>query len=102
MIITIFVLLFLYLPIIIMAINSFNESRFGGVWTGFSLKWYQGLLKEKAIWRALKNSLIIGFSATFLSATLGTLGAFAIHRFKTPLQKIHYGLQFAPLVFQTF
>lgn len=95
---TILVLMFLYLPILILVLNSFNESRFGGVWTGFSLKWYQSLLHEKAIWRALKNSLIIGFSATLVSVSLGTLGAFAIHRFSTFLQKVHYGLIFAPLV----
>lgn len=98
LILTIAVLIFLYLPIAILAINSFNESRFGGEWTGFSLKWYYRLLQERTIWIALRNSLIVGFSATAASTILGILAAFSLYRYKTRLQKVHYGMIYTPLV----
>lgn len=96
--ITLIVLLFLYLPIVMLVISSFNESRFGGIWTGFSLKWYERLWQEKAMWAALKNSLIISISATICSSILGTLAAFALHFYRTGLQKVHYSLIYTPLI----
>lgn len=96
--ITLGVLFFLYLPIIMLIISSFNDSRFGGVWTGFTLKWYAKLWEERTMWHALLNSLLIGISATFASTSLGTFAAFALHRFKTKTQKVHYSLIYTPLV----
>lgn len=95
---TALVLVFLYLPIVILAINSFNESRYGGEWTGFSFKWYQRLMHERTLWIGLRNSLIIAFSATIASTILGTLAALSLHRYNTSLQKLHYGLIYIPLV----
>jgi spermidine/putrescine transport system permease protein len=96
--VTIFVLIFLYLPIVVLVVNSFNDSRFGGLWTGFTLKWYTRLWHEKAVWHALQNSLIVACSATVASTILGSSAALAIHRYKTRLQKTHYGLMYTPLV----
>jgi spermidine/putrescine transport system permease protein len=93
-----FVLIFLYVPILILIISSFNESRFGGVWSGFTLKWYVQLWHEKAMWKALSNSLIVGISATIASTLLGTFAAFALHSYKTKLQKIHYSFIYTPLI----
>ncbi len=95
---TLLVLIFLYLPILMLVINSFNDSRFGGVWTGFSLKWYQRLFSERALWNALYNSLIIGCSATIVSAFLGTLAAIALYRYRSFFQMTHYALIYTPLV----
>lgn len=96
--ITIAVFILLYLPIVMLVINSFNESRFGGVWMGFSLKWYARLLEEKAMWIALQNSLIVACSSTAASTFLGTCAAFALHGYRTPLQRGHYFLVYTPLV----
>lgn len=96
--VTIAVLIFLYLPIVILFVNSFNDSRFGGEWAGFTLKWYQKLMRERALWQSFRNSLIVGLSATIASAILGTTAALALYRYKTGLQKIHYGLIYVPLV----
>lgn len=98
LIVTIGVLVFLYVPIVILILNSFNESRFGTAFTGFSLKWYQQLSKEPEMWKALKNSLIIGVSATFASTLLGTIAALALYRYKTRFQKAHFGLIYFPLI----
>ncbi|MBS0635316.1 MAG: ABC transporter permease [Verrucomicrobia bacterium] len=92
------VLFFLYLPIVVLMANSFNESRFGGVWTGFSLKWYSKLWEERAIWTALTNSLIVATFSTLLATLLGTAAALALYKYKSFLQKTHYGLIYIPLI----
>ncbi len=92
------VLVFLYLPIVILVINSFNASRFGGVWTGFCLKGSAKPFTERAIWNALKHSLIIASIATTAATLLGTAAALALHKYRTFLQKTHYALIYLPLV----
>lgn len=96
--VTIAVLFFLYLPIVVLIINSFNDSRFGGEWMGFTLKWYKRLMHERALWQSFRNSLIVALSATITSSILGTTAALALYRYKTRLQKVHYGLIYVPLV----
>lgn len=96
--VTLLVLIFMYLPIGVLIVNSFNESRFGGEWAGFSLKWYERLFQDRSIWSAIRNTLIIGVAATVVSTVFGTLSAFALYRFKGVLQKLHYGLVYSPLV----
>lgn len=98
LIVTIAILLFLYLPILILMVNSFNESRFGGVWTGFTFKWYEKLFHDRPIWNAVKNSLIVGIGATLMSTIMGTAAAFGLYRYKSKLQQAHYALIYAPLV----
>jgi len=98
MYVTLIVLLFLYLPIVVLFINSFNDSRFGGEWTGFTIKWYERLWRERGLWQAFRNSLIVALSATVASTLLGTTAALALYRYKTRLQKVHYGLVYVPLV----
>jgi spermidine/putrescine transport system permease protein len=95
--ITIGVIVFFYLPILLLFVTSFNESRFGETWAGFSFKWYQQLLREKDLWEALKNSFIIGISATVISTVLGTLAALSLYQYKSKLQKVHHGLVYIPL-----
>jgi spermidine/putrescine transport system permease protein len=93
------VLLFFYLPIIILVINSFNASRFGSGWQGFSLIWYRRLLHEPEIWAAARNTLVIAVLVTIVSLILGTTSALALHRFaKSRLQRVHYTLIYTPLV----
>jgi spermidine/putrescine transport system permease protein len=93
------VLLFFYLPILILIVQSFNASRFGGAWQGFSFKWYVRLFHEPAIWEAARNTLLIALIVTFASLVLGTTSALALHRFaKSRLQRFHYTLIYTPLI----
>lgn len=95
---TVLVLVFFYLPIFVLVINSFNASRFGSGWDGFTLSWYTRLWNEREIWHALSNTLVIAVGATLVSTALGTTAAFALHRYSTRLQKAHYMLIYTPLV----
>ncbi len=95
---TLLVLLFFYLPILILVLNSFNASRFGGEWDGFTLDWYVKLFNDRPIWLALRNTLLIAFTSTLTSMILGTLAAFALHRYTSRLQRFHYTLVYTPLV----
>ena len=74
------VLVITYLPIVMVVIFSFNESKLTVSWNGFSLKWYEALFKDKGIREALVNSLILGVISCGVSAVIGTLGALGMAR----------------------
>ena len=74
----IFVLM--YLPIAVVIVFSFNESKLPVRFTGFSLKWYQELFSDSAMIEALGNSLFLGVVSCFVSAVIGTLGAVGLSR----------------------
>ena len=95
---TIAVLLLFYLPISVLVLNSFNDSRQGGPWAGFTLKWYTKLFSEGPIWDAVWNSLLIACGATATSVIIGTCAGFALHLFHGRLQRFHYLLVYTPLV----
>jgi spermidine/putrescine transport system permease protein len=74
---------FLYLPIVILVVFSFNASRYAsGAWRGFSLEWYTSLFSNEAIGVALKNTLIVAGVSTFISTVFGTMVALAMERYK--------------------
>lgn len=97
-VVTAAVLIFLYLPIAVLVVNSFNASRYGGTWEGFTLSWYARLFRERSVWLALRNTALIGAGATTVSVVLGTAAAFALHRNNSRLQRIHFLLIYTPLV----
>ena len=70
---------FLHLPLLILAVFSFNASRFT-VWQGFSLHWYAALLQDRELTGSAVNSLIIAVSSTALATAAGTLAAYALWR----------------------
>ena len=72
----------LYLPIILVIVYSFNESKISSVWGGFSLKWYETLFKDKAMFQALLNSIVLALSASVAAAVIGTLGAVGFQKVK--------------------
>jgi len=68
---------FLHVPLLILAIFSFNASRFT-VWQGFSLHWYAALAQDRELIESAVNSLIIALAATALAAIIGTLAGYAL------------------------
>ncbi len=91
------VYLFLYIPIIILILLSFNKSPFFTQWQGFSLDWYYQLFQSVEVWDALQNSIIVALSAMFLSLTLGILLVFYAKRtLLKPISLLFYGTLAAP------
>ncbi len=92
-------LAFLYLPIVILVIYSFNASRLVSVWGGFSVRWYAVLIEDRAILEAARTSLAIAFLSAAAATLLGTFVALALARLgrfrgRTMLSAMTY----APLV----
>lgn len=81
--------LFLYIPIIILVVFSFNDSDVPFSWEGFSLKWYYALWHSDQMWYAFKNSMIVAFSSVILSITLGLL--FVFYSWRTALRHFFIG-----------
>lgn len=71
-------LAFLYIPIVVVIVFSFNASRLITVWEGFSLNWYAAAVENDDLMRAALNSLIVGVSATLLSTSIALLAALAL------------------------
>jgi spermidine/putrescine transport system permease protein len=96
--VTLAVYAFLHVPILVLVVFSFNDSKFSASWIGFTFDWYYRLLERPDILRGLKASLIVGGAATVISAVLGTLVALALarHRFRgrTALE----GFLYVPIV----
>ena len=77
-----FAYLFLYLPLVIVVVYSFNDSRLNAEWVGFTTKWYVKLFNNDEMITAAVNSLIIGVTSSVIATVLGTLAGIALHRFK--------------------
>ncbi|WP_115719553.1 ABC transporter permease subunit [Gallaecimonas mangrovi] len=92
-------LLFLYLPMVILVIYSFNSSRLVTVWAGFSAKWYSELFADDQLMKAVWTSLKVAFFAASAAIVLGTMSAFVMVRFKSSgLKTTFSSLITAPLV----
>ena len=80
---------FLYLPILVLIAFSFNDSKFGVTWAGFTTKWYGVLLAREDVRVALTNTLLVAVSSTLISSVLGTLVGLGLWRYtlryRTPL-----------------
>ncbi len=99
LIVALFVMAFMYLPIVTLIAQSFNASRYGGRWMGFSLKWYEALFRDSAVINATVNTLAIACAATIFSTILGTCAAWALNKYRrSKLQSVHYALVYAPLI----
>lgn len=70
---TIFLALFLYIPIIILIVHSFNRNAFTYTWQGFTLEWYRQLFMSSEVWQAFHNSLLVAISSVGLSLSMGAL-----------------------------
>ncbi|MBV7296755.1 spermidine/putrescine ABC transporter permease PotC [Enterovibrio paralichthyis] len=73
---------FLYIPIVILIVNSFNESKFGIEWKGFTTKWYSLLLNNDSLVQAAGNSLTIAVFSATAAAIIGSLTAVALYRYR--------------------
>ena len=77
----------LFAPILVLLVFSFNESKSLSVFSGFSLKWYQELLKDRNTLEAVRNTLILAASATAISTVMGTAAAVGINKLRSKWSK---------------
>ncbi len=92
------VFLFLYAPIFVLIILSFNRSRFSTVWQGFSWHWYQLAFKDSELIASLRMSLIIAFITTLIVTVIGTMAALALARYRIRFQQATEGLIYLPVI----
>jgi spermidine/putrescine transport system permease protein len=81
------ILILMYVPILMVIVYSFNASRLSSSWSGFSLRWYGELFRDRAMFSALGNSLFLALSSSFSAAVIGTLGALGSWRERPPLKR---------------
>jgi spermidine/putrescine transport system permease protein len=82
---SVLVYLFLYLPLTVVVVYSFNDSRLNAEWVRFTWHWYQVLFHDQQMLQAAFNSVFIATSASLIATVLGTMAGLAIHRYKLRL-----------------
>ncbi len=92
------VMLFLYAPLIVLMVFSFNDSKRNVMWKGFTLKYYEKALNNDSLIEALTNSLTIAFLATVISVVLGALAGVMLWRFRFPLKGAVEGVMSLPII----
>lgn len=97
---TFLIFLFLYAPILVLIVFSFNDTETGSraVWGGFSLRWYRKLFEDRLILEALRNTLLIAVVAAVVSTALGTAAAIGINGMKRLPRRIMMNITNFPMV----
>jgi spermidine/putrescine transport system permease protein len=100
--------LFLWIPILVLIVFSFNDSRANAVWRGFTLRWYEGLIAGQFgdqpnfnttnLMAALQRSLIVGVVSTAISTALGTMVALGLERYRVRGKRLIEMLMYLPVV----
>jgi len=85
---TILMFLFLYSPIVVLIVFSFNSEKTTASWTGFSLNWYRQLFQDRQIMKALYYTISIAVLASIISTIIGTFAAIGIYKMKKKPRKL--------------
>jgi len=91
-------LAFLYAPIVVLILFSFNASRLSSAWQGFTLQWYETLARDEALWASVRNSLVVAFGSTAAATVLGVGAAIGMERLSARRQWLAEGALILPLV----
>ncbi len=83
---------FLYIPMIVLIVYSFNQSKYSLAWKGFTFEWYRQLLSDSSLWEVALNSLMVTTSSASLATIIGTMAAVALYRHAFPGKRFLYGL----------
>ena len=90
--------LFLYLPIAVVVIFSFNTSKMNIVWEGFTFEWYGSFFLNRPLMESLQNTLIIALASTAISTVIGTIGAVGMNKYNYRGKNIIDYLLYIPIV----
>lgn len=92
------VLLFLFLPIIVLVVYSFNKANNNIVFEGFTLKWYKELLSNTNLIDAFKNTILVAVTSTVISTIIGTISAVGLHKYNFRFKEFINTLLYIPIV----
>jgi spermidine/putrescine transport system permease protein len=89
---------FIYAPILILIIFSFNTQKLNIRWEGFTLHWYEVLFKDGQVLLATRNTIIIAIISTLVATIIGTMAALAMQRYRFPFYNTSETLMYIPIV----
>jgi spermidine/putrescine transport system permease protein len=92
------IFVFLYAPIAVLVIFSFNDAKSTAKWEGFTLRWYQTLLENDYIMKSLYYTILIAVISSLLATVIGTFAAFGIHYAKPWRQKLIMNINAMPIL----
>ena len=92
------VMAFLYIPIAVLIVNSFNASKSRTVWTGFTLDWYKRLFTNDTIKSSLGNTLLVALVASVIATVIGTLAAIGIYSMKSWAKSLIINITYLPML----
>lgn len=90
--------LFLYAPIAVVMVYSFNAARYGMVWRGFTWQWYGKLLNDPLVWAAAKNTLILALVSTAIATVLGSMLGVGLNRYWFPGKRLFQWFLYLPVI----
>lgn len=97
-VLTLLTYVFLFAPIVVLVVYSFNASRTTYYWSGFTLDWYKEMFGDRYLLAALKNSAIVAVSSSTISTAIGTITGLVLVRRKFPGKNLFSTLMLAPLI----
>jgi spermidine/putrescine transport system permease protein len=89
---------YIYLPILLLVIFSFNTQKLNITWQGFTLDWYRVLFNDQAVMLAVRNTLIVATISTLVATVIGTLAALALQRYRFPGYLVAESLLYIPVI----
>ena len=92
------IVLFLYMPIFVLIVASFNDSKILGTWKGFTLHWYRDFFENATMMNALRTTLVIALLAAIIATVLGTLACMAMIKMKKSTKNIIVGITNIPML----
>lgn len=90
--------LFLYIPILMLIVFSFNDAQFSMIWRGFTTSWYHQILEDTNVWLAAWHSIYLALAATLTSLLIGTLAAVSLSRYEFFGKPMLQGLLFILII----
>ncbi|MEW6367615.1 MAG: ABC transporter permease [Acidobacteriota bacterium] len=93
-----FLYAFMYAPIVVVMVFSFNAARHGGPWRGFTTQWYARLLDSPDKIDATKNTIVLAIISTIIATILGTMLGYGLSRYRFPGKKLFSWLMYIPVV----
>ncbi len=93
-----FLYAFMYAPIVVVIVFSFNSARHGGPWRGFTTQWYAKLLDSPDKIDATKNTIVLAIISTIIATVLGTMLGYGLSRYRFPGKRLFSWLMYIPVV----